>query len=1004
MVYALHLKKLKSGVNNWNNWKKNNASIEINLCGVYLKKANLREADLSGANLKEANLSGAYLSKADLSGANLKEANLSGAYLSKANLSGANLSGANLSGADLKEANFNRSNLSGANLSGANLSGTDLKNVNLDGANFNDTVIPDQLFWIKYGLDIFNIYYQKAIFLSGNQLKELPKEIGELKNLTSINLSRNQLKELPKEIGGFKNLTSIDFSGNQLKELPKEIGEFKNLTSIDFSGNQLKELPKEIGELKNLTSINLSGDQLKELPKEIGELKNLTSINLSGNQLKELPKEIGELKNLTSINLSRNQLKELPKEIGKLKNLTSINLSRNQLKELPKEIGELKNLTSIDLSGNQLKELPKEIGKLKNLTSIDLSYNFLKFPPPEIIKQGNSATIEYLKKSFNKGKRLYEAKLIIVGQGGVGKTCLRKRLIENKYNEEEDTTEGIDIQEWNVIDDNTNNKKMIKLNVWDFGGQEIYHATHQFFLTQRSLYILVWDSRQEEEYGRIDYWLNTIETFASDSPIFLIMNKADIRNKDLNIKDLKKRHPQIISGKVSAKKNIGIINLKKIIVKKALKLPLMGTFWPLSWIKVRKLIEETNLNYASYKNYLDVCKKVEIEEKEASILSRYLHDLGIVLHFHEDTLLKDIMIFKPEWGTDAVYKVLDAPQVQKQNGILYDEDLSEIWSDKSLYPPDKYAIILRLMANFELAFPFSNKQQHVVAELLPIKEFEYDWRPKKCLQFEYHYEFLPTGIITRLIVRMYEYLMKQKDTYLCWREGAYFEYEGSQALIKMNFYTRIATIQIDGRKTREFLAIIRYHFDVIHKTIKKIKVKEKIPCICKIDCSYRFDYRVLLRREWKGFIDEYCGETDKKIKISSLLNGIENYKNRTKNRKGNMKKSKKTVININNTQGDITIGTDQSKINQYNNSNKEFIEVLDQLKDELSKLTIDQTNREAIDIQLKTLEDNAKSDKNNPVLMKSTLESIKTITQGALGSAMGSGLVETFKRVGMLIV
>ncbi|KPA10003.1 small GTP-binding protein domain protein [Candidatus Magnetomorum sp. HK-1] len=853
---------------------------------------------------------------------------------------------------DLRGANLSRANLSGADLSGADLSGADLS-----GADFCGTY---------FGIEILSRANLSGANLSRANLGGA--NLGEA-NLSGANLIRANLGGANL---GEANLSGANLGGANLRRA--------DLSGADLSRADLRRVGLRGADLRgaNLREANLSGANLREA--------DLSGANLSG-------------ADLNGANIHRTNFINAILEGVDCK---SINLSRNQLKELPKEIGNLKNLTSINLSGNQLKELPKEIGNLKNLTTFDVSYNFLKFPPPEIIKQGMSATIEYLKKSFNKGKTLYEAKLIIVGQGGVGKTCLRKRLIENKYNEEENTTKGIDIQEWNIID-NTINNKMIKLNVWDFGGQEIYHATHQFFLTQRSLYILVWDSRQEEEYGRIDYWLNTIETFASDSPIFLIMNKADIRNKDLNIKDLKERHPQIISGKVSAKKNIGITNLKRFITIKALNLPLMGTFWPLSWIKVRKVIEETNLNYASYKNYLEVCKKINIEENEASILSRYLHDLGIVLHFHEDTLLKDIMIFKPEWGTNAVYKVLDAPQVQKQNGILYDENLSEIWSDKSLYPPDKYAIILRLMANFELAFPVSDRQQHVVAELLPIKEFEYDWHPKKCLQFEYHYEFLPTGIITRLIVRMYEYLIKEKDTYLCWREGAYFEYEGSKALIRMNFYARIAIIQIDGLKTREFLAIIRYHFDVIHKTIKKIKVKEKIPCICKIDCSYRFDYKVLLRRELKGFIDEYCGETDKQIKISSLLNGIENYENRIKKMKGNMEKSNKTVININNTQGDITIGTDQSKIKQYN-SNKDFIEVLDQLKDELSKLTIDHNNREAIDIQLKTLEDNAKSDKKNPVLIKSTLESIKTITQGALGSAMGTGLVETFKRVGMFIV
>lgn len=414
------------------------------------------------------------------------------------------------------------------------------------------------------------------------------------------------------------------------------------------------------------------------------------------------------------------------------------------------------------------------------------------------------------------------------------------------------------------------------LNVWDFGGQEIYHATHQFFLTQRSLYIFVWDARQEEEHGRIDYWLNTVETFAADSPILIIMNKSDERTKDLNLKDLRQRFPQIVaSGKVSAKKGTGIRSLRQFIAKQARKLPLMGTLWPSSWLAVRRALEKTPKFHVPYRTYMQVCEKAGIEEKEAGTLSRYLHDLGIILHFQDDILLRDTIIIRPEWGTDAVYKVLDAKPVRERNGVLYDSDLPEIWSDRNLYPPDRYLVILRLMANFELAFPFGDGNGHIVAELLSPKDVEYDWNPPDPLQFEYHYEFLPAGIITRLIVRMHEFLIRHEGRHLCWREGAYFEYEGSQAMVRINPYTRIAIIQIQGPAKREFLAIIRSHFAAIHKTIKKIRFRERIPCICSPDCEHRFDYNVLLKCEKKNKRTVMCEKTIEDVSVGRLLDGIE---------------------------------------------------------------------------------------------------------------------------------
>src|SRR5438309_7858825 len=97
-------------------------------------------------------------------------------------------------------------------------------------------------------------------------------------------------------------------------------------------------------------------------------------------------------------------------------------------------------------------------------------------------------------------ERLYEAKLLIVGEGAVGKTCLAKKFVETRGNatkldHKTRSTEGIEIRRWEV---QTPLTYRFRVNVWDFGGQEIYHATHQFFLTKRSLYLFVWDARKED--------------------------------------------------------------------------------------------------------------------------------------------------------------------------------------------------------------------------------------------------------------------------------------------------------------------------------------------------------------------------------------------------------------------------------------------------------------------------------------------------------------------------
>ena len=121
--------------------------------------------------------------------------------------------------------------------------------------------------------------------------------------------------------------------------------------------------------------------------------------------------------------------------------------------------------------------------------------NSIKKIPPEILEQNDPKVIlKYYCENLGsvKKKSLHEVKMLVVGEGGFGKTQIVNRLLYDKYNEHEPKTDGIDIHPWKIKIDN----KEIEVNIWDFGGQEIIHATHQFFMTRRSLYILVWDARQ----------------------------------------------------------------------------------------------------------------------------------------------------------------------------------------------------------------------------------------------------------------------------------------------------------------------------------------------------------------------------------------------------------------------------------------------------------------------------------------------------------------------------
>ncbi|MFF4140807.1 pentapeptide repeat-containing protein [Streptomyces sp. NPDC001698] len=107
----------------------------LHVAGANLRQADLTEANLLGATLTGADLFGATLTGADLTGATLTEAYLTGATLTEAELHGATLAGADLPGAKLTKADLGGATLTGAYLGGATLAEADLRGATLTGAD-----------------------------------------------------------------------------------------------------------------------------------------------------------------------------------------------------------------------------------------------------------------------------------------------------------------------------------------------------------------------------------------------------------------------------------------------------------------------------------------------------------------------------------------------------------------------------------------------------------------------------------------------------------------------------------------------------------------------------------------------------------------------------------------------------------------------------------------------------------------------------------------------------
>ena len=199
---------------------------------------------------------------------------------------------------------------------------------------------------------------------------EIPRELGDLSNLTRLDLRYNSFSgSIPPELGNLTKLTHLDLSNNELTGgVPAELADFSSLTRLDLSSNDLGgSIPPELGSLSNLTHLALAHNGLSgSIPPELGNLSNLEMLFLSDNQLSgEIPAALGNLSSLTILSLSRNQLRgEIPSELGGLTGLTNLRLEQNQLSgPVPESLASLADLQDLNLTGNNLSCVPRSLAR-----------------------------------------------------------------------------------------------------------------------------------------------------------------------------------------------------------------------------------------------------------------------------------------------------------------------------------------------------------------------------------------------------------------------------------------------------------------------------------------------------------------------------------------------------------------------------------------------------------------------------------------------------------------
>lgn len=611
--------------------------------------------------------------------------------------------------------------------------------------------------------EIASLTQLRSLYLSHNQLTELPEAIASLTQLQSLRLSDNQLTELPEAIASLTQLQELNLRSNQLTELPEAIASLTQLQSLDLSSNQLTELPAAVTSLTQLQTLNLSSNQLTELPAAVTSLNKLQNLYLLHNQLTELPETIGNLVHLKELFLLSNKLKTLPDALSKLGNLTVLCLAslgseadpKNgnppeciralgslhvlqvndcQLNEIPTWINELSAIETLVLDFNNLVDLPTSLESLSNLKNIRLRGNPLNPDLAAANEQGLKAVMQYLRARAEGEVTLNEAKLILVGEGEVGKSCLLGALRGDEWVDGRPTTHGIEIKP--VMVTAPDSETEITLNGWDFGGQRVYRPTHQLFFSSSAVYLVVWKPREGPQQGFVKEWITLIKHREPDAKVLVAathggpgQRQPDIDRQELL--DLFGNDTVVDFFHVDSLLGTGITKLRDAIARVAATLPGMGRKVPIKWQHIREHLEASGKTHLPYKDVIALCEAQGLEGFAAELFVRVSHTLGYLTHYHYDPILQDIVILKPDWLAKAISFVLDDETTRCRNGLVEFEHLSQLWSHPPFagevgYPKDLHPKFLRLMERFDLSYkvildPASREASttSLIAQLVP---------------------------------------------------------------------------------------------------------------------------------------------------------------------------------------------------------------------------------------------------------------------------------------------
>lgn len=635
--------------------------------------------------------------------------------------------------------------------------------------------------------------------------------------------SSDSVKKCPyKQHTRLDNLKTLILTNNHLKRLVITREEFMDMIHQQSNSQRVAEL---LASIKSNSQFYLSASPNANEPKSFTSRLAKKFYSTFGS-MDDLASALDEDNNANGITINSKASR-----YTKLfyPNLSMLDVSNNILVEVPKTVSFLVQLSVLNISGNVgLTALPPEMGLLTKLWNLNTrGCTNLSEPLRSMIASKKYKTcdiISYLNSILENSKTYARLKLMLVGVQGIGKTSLMEALRHEgtgRRHRQPDhwgkrvghkqmgmrthrgvtlSTVGVDLYEWtyerkqlrSTRDRSLSTTRVsaftaapstakqgkgllendslgpITFRTWDFGGQKEYYATHQYFLSKRSIYLVVWRIPDGEAgVAGLQSWLVNIQSRAPGSPVIIVgthydlikeyyppFYSSDLQNliRDRYMSDCvdADKHglpPVVASIEVSIKTRYNIRLLANIIYDTACEMRVPGTKErlleqkvPLTYLVLEEVVGllaherrqaglEPVLSAEQFRHDIVVTMRERHGLKfrdyaELQQATRFLHDHGVLLHY-EDANLKELYFLDPQWLCDLLAHVVTIREINPfaRHGLMKTDQLVELFKNTKSAPKDAQNYLLHLLNKFEVALTWDNRTL-LIPSLLPTEEEE----------------------------------------------------------------------------------------------------------------------------------------------------------------------------------------------------------------------------------------------------------------------------------------